>query len=663
MDNIDELLANAEEIDYLADDIQFLIDENLRTVTIPPDGVVLGVEGDKNSNRVNFQMPRYYNGFDMSEFTVRVNYVNANGDGGVYTVNDLEVRDDMILFTWLVDSDACAYVGVVRFLVRMTITNGGELIQAFDTTIAKANVLEGLPITTIIDEEDRFDIILHLMSQVDDYVALKNSELDLSRGVGQSTAGMVFPNGQTGQNGAERFNDYDNNQAVGQYSHAEGYNTYAEGAFSHAEGWYTSAIGNCSHAEGYSTVAAGTHQHVIGRSNIEDTENKYAFIIGNGLNENLSNAFAIDWDGKIYVGDATEGVDVSNLSGGSGGVGQTTEGKTYTIDGYTYNGSSDCEIFNDYSGNKAAGGCSHAEGYQNAALQYYSHAEGYQVIASGYYSHAEGVGTKATANAAHAEGSNTTASNDYAHAEGGGTTASADWSHAEGKQTVASGDGSHAEGYATEASNYYSHAEGEETISSGVSSHSEGYGTKATGDYSHAEGYYTVASGSNAHAEGRSSKAESSQSHAEGEGTTASNTGAHAEGRNTVASGYGSHAEGQNTEASASGSHSEGGNTKATNSNSHAEGSYTLASGSNSHAEGTSTIAASANQHAQGKYNVEDASDKFAFIIGNGSSSARSNALAIDWDGKIYINNSETGIDLTDLLSRIETLEATVNGG
>lgn len=648
MDNIDELLANAEEIDYLADDIQFLIDENLRTVTIPPDGVVLGVEGDKNSNRVNFQMPRYYNGFDMSEFTVRVNYVNANGDGGVYTVNDLEVRDDMILFTWLVDSDACAYIGVVRFLVRMTISNGGELIQAFDTTIAKANVLEGLPITTIIDEEDRFDIILHLMSQVDDYVALKNSELDLSRGVGQSTAGMVFPNGQTGQNGAERFNDYDNNQAVGQYSHAEGYNTYAEGAFSHAEGWYTSATGNCSHAEGYSTVAAGSHQHVIGRSNIEDTENKYAFIIGNGLNENLSNAFAIDWDGKIYVGDATEGVDVSNLSGGSGGVGQTTEGKTYTIDGYTYNGSNTSEIFNDYTNNKAADYYSHAEGYGTAALGSYAHAEGYNTKASSSYTHAEGYQTVASDNGAHAEGDNTTASGDSAHAEGYRTVAKGDYSHAEGRQTNALGERSHAEGYGSNA------LPTDITYSTGYDDVITAWNSKK----------FSLAQKDGTHVEGRDCLALDIQAHAEGYQCKAITNGAHAEGYNTEASGgAAAHSEGYNTKATDTAAHSEGRGTIASGESAHAEGRETVASGIRSHAEGQYTIAASAAQHVQGRYNVEDASSKFAFIIGNGSSSARSNALAIDWDGKIYINNSETGIDLTDLLSRIETLEAAINGG
>ena len=68
MPTVDELLDDATGIEpaYLNDDIQYIIDENLRTVTIPGNGVVLGVKGDKDTNRVNFQMMRYYNGFDLS---------------------------------------------------------------------------------------------------------------------------------------------------------------------------------------------------------------------------------------------------------------------------------------------------------------------------------------------------------------------------------------------------------------------------------------------------------------------------------------------------------------------------------------------------------------------------------------------------------------------
>ena len=88
--------------------------------------------------------------------------------------------------------------------------------------------------------------------------------------------------------------------ASGTYSHAEGYLATASGSFSHAEGSRTTASGTYSHAEGYFTTALGTYQHAQGKHNIEDANNKYADIIGNGTSESRrSNAATVSWDG-IY---------------------------------------------------------------------------------------------------------------------------------------------------------------------------------------------------------------------------------------------------------------------------------------------------------------------------------------------------------------------------
>ena len=90
--------------------------------------------------------------------------------------------------------------------------------------------------------------------------------------------------------------------ASGYASHAEGSLTMASGINSHAEGHRTTASGDFSHASGYYTNASSENQFVIGKYNIEDIEGKYAFIIGNGTDEdNRSNALAIKWDGTIVT--------------------------------------------------------------------------------------------------------------------------------------------------------------------------------------------------------------------------------------------------------------------------------------------------------------------------------------------------------------------------
>lgn len=86
--------------------------------------------------------------------------------------------------------------------------------------------------------------------------------------------------------------------ASGENSHAEGVRTTASGYWSHAEGSNTTASGVCSHAEGYYTTASGLHQHAQGKYNIEDANDKYADIIGNGTSVSArSNAATVSWDG------------------------------------------------------------------------------------------------------------------------------------------------------------------------------------------------------------------------------------------------------------------------------------------------------------------------------------------------------------------------------
>ena len=94
--------------------------------------------------------------------------------------------------------------------------------------------------------------------------------------------------------------------ANGNWSHAECFYTRANGNFSHAEGNGAKANGEGSHAEGLYTIASGEEQHAQGRANIEDTEGKYAHIVGNGYWDTTareyhrSNAHTLDWSGNAW---------------------------------------------------------------------------------------------------------------------------------------------------------------------------------------------------------------------------------------------------------------------------------------------------------------------------------------------------------------------------
>lgn len=177
--------------------------------------------------------------------------------------------------------------------------------------------------------------------------------------------------------GGEVFNDYDNNTAVGNNSHAEGSQTKAVGNYSHAEGLRTNARGVNSHAEGQETEAVGDYSHAEGFQTHANKNNSHA-------------------EGRITVA--------------NGGASHAEGGET-----------------------QASGDYSHAEGYMSLSERLASHAEGKHTTASGDYSHAEGISTVASGFGSHAEGQETTAGAANAHAEGQGTVTKEVGGHVAGK--------------------------------------------------------------------------------------------------------------------------------------------------------------------------------------------------------------------------------------
>lgn len=170
-----------------------------------------------------------------------------------------------------------------------------------------------------------------------------------SHAEGRATASGIFSHAE-GEGTAKGYISHaegsGTTESNAQYAHAEGSGTFAETNFSHAEGLNTHTRGKASHSEGYATVAHGDYQHVEGKFNIEDLDNKYVHIVGNGTNDtNRSNAYTLDWDGNgEYAGDVTakdvfvidENGDKTSLSHENMDVldklGESTRGKL------TYNG-------------------------------------------------------------------------------------------------------------------------------------------------------------------------------------------------------------------------------------------------------------------------------------------------------------------------------------
>ena len=144
-----------------------IIDNDLRTITIPPEIANIGVESDDNVKRLHFQMPRQYGEFDLSEFDIRINYLAANNTGDIYVVADKAVSGDNITFSWLVGRSAFTAQGTVRFIVCLKKTNQeGVVEQEYNTTVATLQALEGIePSGQIV--EDNPEIIESILKRLD----------------------------------------------------------------------------------------------------------------------------------------------------------------------------------------------------------------------------------------------------------------------------------------------------------------------------------------------------------------------------------------------------------------------------------------------------------------------------------------------------------------
>lgn len=108
--------------------------------------------------------------------------------------------------------------------------------------------------------------------------------------------------------------------AIGQFCSVNGNNSFAGGygcsalaGNSFVDGNSSTTLGACSYAQGDHVTASQYCQHVQGRYNIEDTQNKYAHIVGGGTSStDKKNIHTLDWQGNaVFAG------DVSTESGAS----------------------------------------------------------------------------------------------------------------------------------------------------------------------------------------------------------------------------------------------------------------------------------------------------------------------------------------------------------
>ena len=274
-----------------------------RVITVPPDLKRLGVQYDKNVESVTFDCPRYWDGINLLDMTMYINYVRSDRKTGSYHVADTAVVPDdenMINFTWTI-SEHVAYVnGKITFLVCAKHSDSsGASTNRWNSEINRdCYISEGMDTNQVIEDVNT-DLITQVLLKIDELdekcttIPTLVSQLENDSKYLEADGSVSFGR-KTGT-------------TVGEKSIAFGYDVEASGQYSFAEGELTKATGRGSHAEGGGTIASGKYQHVQGKYNVEDADNKYAHILGGGSDaNNRKNIHTVDWDGNAeYRGDVT----------------------------------------------------------------------------------------------------------------------------------------------------------------------------------------------------------------------------------------------------------------------------------------------------------------------------------------------------------------------
>ena len=128
------------------------VDEN-KNITLSQNQINLTQE--KNSQYIPFEIPRYYDGFDLSNTELSIYWVNQNGNGSVAIPVDVYYNTDKIRFAWLVDDDVTAIAGNIKFEIQATGTNSKGYNYVWKTKASDGlNVLQALEIQGFIEPDE-----------------------------------------------------------------------------------------------------------------------------------------------------------------------------------------------------------------------------------------------------------------------------------------------------------------------------------------------------------------------------------------------------------------------------------------------------------------------------------------------------------------------------
>ena len=128
-------------------------DSNISTINDTKDIALnkkqFNITQEENSQFIPFEMPRYYDGFDLVRTIISIHYTTKSGRHGAAKPVNVTFNDEKIRFGWLVDAGATLDVGVLEFEIHAygTVTGNDGVPKSYTWKSRKnsdLNVLESL---------------------------------------------------------------------------------------------------------------------------------------------------------------------------------------------------------------------------------------------------------------------------------------------------------------------------------------------------------------------------------------------------------------------------------------------------------------------------------------------------------------------------------------
>lgn len=143
-----------------------------RYITVPDDLKRIAVQYDHNIETVTFDCPRYWDGKDMSEMMIYVNYMRPDNAMGSFVCENITVDSDdeeLMHFDWTITGNVTQIVGPISFLVciKDTDAEGNEENHWNSELNTDLYISQGMKCSTDSALRKYPDIITQLLLRMD----------------------------------------------------------------------------------------------------------------------------------------------------------------------------------------------------------------------------------------------------------------------------------------------------------------------------------------------------------------------------------------------------------------------------------------------------------------------------------------------------------------